>query len=128
MAALVTGSCSPGKSHPHNPLLKPRIAAQTVPLRRQGEMHERRAVAVERAIEPVEGVVEIAGLGMQHRESEVGAAVGVLRLLCGVIESASRHGCVSAARVRRLQASAGSAYLLDRRRWASERLGLRDVL
>ena len=91
-------------------------------------MHERRVVAVERAIEPAEGVVEIAGLGMQHRESEVSAAVGVLRLLCGVIESASRHGRVSAARVRRLQASAGGAYVLDRRRWRSERLGLRDVL
>ena len=113
----MTGSCGPGKSHPRKPLLKPRIAAQTVPLRRHGEMHERRVVAVERAIEPAEGVVEIAGLGMQHRESEVGAAVGVLRLLCGVIESASRHGRVSAARVRRLQASAGGAYLLDRRRW-----------
>jgi hypothetical protein len=65
---------------------------------------------------------------MQHRESEVGAAVGALRLLCGVIESASRHGRVSAARVRRLQASAGGAYVLDHRRRRSERLGLRDVL
>ena len=79
----MTGSCGPGKSHPRKPLLKPRIAAQTVPLGRHGEVHERRVAAVERAIEPAEGVVEIAGLGMQHRESEV-AAVGVVRLLCGV--------------------------------------------
>ena len=65
----MTGSCGPGKSHPRKPLLKTRIAAQTVPLRRYGEMHKRRVVAVERAIKPAEGVVEIAGLGMQHRES-----------------------------------------------------------
>ena len=124
----MTGSCGPGKSHPRKPLLKPRIAAQTVPLRRHGEMYERRVAAVERAIEAAECVVKIAGLGMQHREPDVGAAAGVLRPFCGALESASCHRCVSAARVRRLQASAGGAYLLDRRRWRSERLGLRDVL
>src|SRR6516162_9984684 len=91
------GSCGLGKSHPRKPLLKPRIAAQTVPLRRHGEMYERRVAAVERAIEPPECVVEIAGLGMQHRESDVGAAAGVLRPFCGAIESASCHRCVCAA-------------------------------
>src|SRR5262245_33246992 len=76
-----------GKSHPRQPLLEPLIAAQTVPLRRHRQMHERRVTAVERAIEAAESVVKIAGLGLQHREPDVGAAAGVLCLLPGGIES-----------------------------------------
>ena len=84
----MTGSGGPGKSHPRKPLLKPRIAAQTVPLRRHGEMHERRVVAVERAIEPAEGVVEIAGLGMQHREAIAAtSAINPINICRGPIPS-----------------------------------------
>ncbi len=116
------------ETHRLQSVTEPRIAAEAVPLRCNRKMHERRVAAVERAIKPAECVVEIARLGMQYRESDIGAAVDVLRLLCGIIERASRHGRVSAARVGRHEVSGGGAYLLDHRRWTSERLGLRDVL
>ena len=54
------------QAHPSETLIVPRVWPQVVPLRRNGEMNQRRVPCVDCAIEMLERRVEIAGFRVQE--------------------------------------------------------------
>ena len=68
--------------HPCEALVEPRIRAQAVPLRRHGEMNQRRVARVDQALKMLEGRVEVSSLCVVHHEREFAMAnVGLCRAI-----------------------------------------------
>ena len=57
-----------GESHVVEALAKPHIDAQWIPLRRNGEVHERRIAACDRGVEMPERLAQIAGFAVKQRQ------------------------------------------------------------
>jgi hypothetical protein len=63
---------SPGRPqfHPYEALVEPRIKAQAVPLRRHGEVNQRRVARVDGALKMLESRVEVSSQRVVHHQSQ----------------------------------------------------------